>query len=128
MVPSRETTSPPKVNTTSPTDGKTRVERNTDLSVTFSERMDRTTLNRSTFRLLKVNRDGSTPQIRAVSVSSSTEGLEATLHPDSKLLANTSYKGIVSTGAKDVAGNSLDQSRKRPNNQSMEWLFTTGTS
>jgi hypothetical protein len=34
----------------------------------------------------------------------------------------------VRTGAKDVAGNRLDQNRKQPNNLPMEWFFTTGTS
>ena len=50
------------------------------------------------------------------------------LNPDSALLANSRYKAVVSTGAKDQAGNRLDQERKQPNNQAMEWFFTTGTS
>ena len=90
--------------------------------------MNRATLNRATFKLFKVNRDGSTTQIRAVSVSSSTDGLKATLDQDSTLRANTTYKAVVSTGAKDVAGNRLDQDRKQPKVQPMEWFFTTGTS
>jgi hypothetical protein len=90
--------------------------------------MDRATLNKSTFKLHKVNRDGTTTQIRAVSVSSTTDGLKATLNPDSTLLANTTYKGVVSPGAKDVAANRLDQNRKEAKNQPMEWFFTTGSS
>ena len=74
----RNDLAPPKVSTTTPTDGKTGVKRNTDLTATFSERMNRATLSRSTFKLYKVNGDGSTTQIRTVSVSSSTDGLKAT--------------------------------------------------
>jgi hypothetical protein len=61
-------------------------------------------------------------------VSSTTDGLNATLNPESTLLANTTYKGVVSPGAKDVAANRLDQNREQPNNQPMEWFLTTGTS
>jgi hypothetical protein len=90
--------------------------------------MDRASLNKSTFKLYKVNTDGTTTQITGVSVSSTTDGLKATLNPDSTLLTNTTYKGVVSPGAKDVAGNRLDQNREQPNNEPMEWIFTTGTS
>ncbi|MDQ5827170.1 MAG: Ig-like domain-containing protein [Chloroflexota bacterium] len=124
----RSDLTPPKVNTMTPTAGKRGVKRNTDLTANFSERMNRATLNKATFKLFKVNRDGSTTQIRAVSVSSSTDGLKATLDPDSTLGANTKYEAVVSTGAKDVAENRLDQDRKRPKDQPMEWFFTTGSS
>jgi hypothetical protein len=40
---------------------------------------------------------------------------------------NTECEVVVTTGAKDRAGNRLDQSRKKPNNQQKEWTFTTGT-
>jgi hypothetical protein len=90
--------------------------------------MNGASLNKSTFELYKVNRDRSTTQIRAFSVSSTTDGLKATLNPDSALLANTTYKGVVSTGTKDVAGNRHDQEREQPKNQAMEWFFTTGSS
>jgi hypothetical protein len=87
----RNDLTPPKVNTTSPTDAKRGVKRTTDLSATFSEEMDRSSLSRSTFKLYKVNRDGTTTQITGVSVSRSTDGLKATLNPGSTLLANTTY-------------------------------------
>jgi hypothetical protein len=124
----RNDLTPPKVNTTSPTDAKRGVKRTTDLSANFSEGMDRASLNKSTFLVFKVNRDGTTTQITGVSVSTSIDGLKATLNPESTLLANTTYKGEVSPGTKDVAANRLDQNRKEANNQPMEWFFTTGTS
>jgi len=42
--------------------------------------------------------DGSTTQITAVSVSSTTDELKATLNPDSTLRANTKYKAVVTAG------------------------------
>ena len=124
----RNDLTPPKVNTTTPPDGKRGVKRTTGLTATVSETMDRATLSSSTFKLYKVNRDGSTTQISAVTVSTTDDGLKATLKPDGTLRANTEYKAVVTTGAKDVAGNRLDQDRKQPKNQRMEWYFTTGTS
>jgi hypothetical protein len=117
----------PKVVTTVPTSGKTGVGRNANLSATFSETMNRATLTTSTLKLFKVNRDGSTTQITNVAVSSTTDGLKATLNPDSRLAKNTEYEVVVTTGAKDRAGNRLDQNRKKANNQQKEWTFTTGT-
>ena len=101
--------------------------RNANLSATFSETMNRATLTTATFKLFKVNRDGSTTQITNVAVSSTTDGLKATLNPDSRLAKNTEYEVVVTTGAKDRAGNRLDQNRKKANNQQKEWTFTTGT-
>jgi Bacterial Ig-like domain len=124
----RNDLTPPTVTTTSPRAGKTGVERTTDLSATFSERMDRATLNKSTFKIFKVNADNSTTQINAVTVSSTTDGLKATLNSDNRLAKNTEYEVVVTTGAKDLSGNRLDQNRTQPNNQPMEWTFTTGTS
>ena len=119
--------SAPTVRTVVPAENATGIRPGDNLTATFSERMDRITLNESTFKLFKVNRNGSTPQITAVAVSSTPEGLEATLDPDSTLRTNTKYKAVVTTGAKDVAGNRLDQERQQPNNQPMAWFFTTGT-
>jgi hypothetical protein len=109
--------------------GKTGVKRTTNLSATFLVTMNGASLSSSTFKLLKANRDGSTTQVTAVAVSSSTDGLKATLNPDSRLAKNTKYSGaVVTTGAKDAAGNRLDQDRKQANNQQKGWFFTTGSS
>jgi hypothetical protein len=56
-----------------------------------------------------------------VAVSLSSDGLKATLNPfgtKMTLLArNTKYKGALTTGTKDLAGNSLAQQKS--------WTFTT---
>jgi hypothetical protein len=86
-------------------------------------------INTQTFKLLKVNPDGSTTQITNVSVSLSTDGLKATLNPfgsSTTLMARgTKYKAVVSTGAKDMAGNRLDQISTTTSLDQKTWTFTT---
>jgi Bacterial Ig-like domain len=106
------------------------VARGTNLTATFSEKMDPLSITTSTFKLFKVKPDGSTTQITSVSVKLSTDGLTAKLNPfgrSSILLAeNTKYKGVITTGAKDVAGNRLDQDQDPSNGlQQKAWTFTT---
>jgi len=114
-------TTRPTVSGTRPLNRATNVGRGTNLTATFSEKMTRSTLNNTTFKLYKVNSDGSTTLVSSWSVSSTTDGLKATLDPfgaKTTLLArNTKYKGVVTTGTKDLAGNALVQQRS--------WTFTT---
>jgi hypothetical protein len=123
-------TAAPKVSSVTPANNATGVKRNTNLTATFSEKMDPTTLTKTTFQLFKVNTDGSTTQIANVTVTPSTDGLKATLNPfgtSTMLLAkSTRYKAVVTTGAKDVAGNPLDQNPTTSGNQQMVWSFKTG--
>ncbi len=122
---------PPKVNSVTPTNKATGVKRNTPLTATFSEPMDNTTIDESTFKLFKVTSTGMT-QITNVTVGLNSTGLKATLNPfgtSSTLLAkNTKYKAVVTTGAKDLAGNALDQNSTLTGNQQKIWTFTTGSS
>ena len=110
----------PTVTATTPLNRTTNVARGTDLTATFSEKM-MTSINGKTFKLFKVNADGTQTQITDVVVSLSSDGLKATLNPfgtKTTLLArNTKYKGVLTTGSKDVAGNSLAQQKS--------WTFTT---
>jgi len=120
---------PPSVTSTSPAHKATGVAPSTNLTVTFSEKMDPASINNSTFKLFKVNTDGSTTQITNVSVSLSTEGLVATLNPfgtstTTHLARGTKYKGVITTGAKDVAGNPLDQQPTTAGSQQKAWSFT----
>jgi hypothetical protein len=48
----------------------------------------------------------------------------AKLDPTGSLKSGFSYKAIVSTGAKDVAGNPLDQNSSTTGSQQKVWLFT----
>jgi hypothetical protein len=100
----------------------------TDVTATFSEKMSLSTLTTSTFKLFKVNPDGSTMQVTNVTVTPSPDGLKATLNPfgtsPTLLSNNTKYKAVVTTGAKDVAGNRLDQNPTTTGLQQMVWYFT----
>jgi hypothetical protein len=123
-------TLPPTVSSVTPANNATGVKRNTNLTATFSEKMDPLSITKSTFKLLKINTDGSTTQITNVTVIPSTDGLKATLNPfgtSTTLLAkSTKYKAVVTTGAKDVAGNPLDQNSTTSGNQQKAWSFKTG--
>jgi hypothetical protein len=116
----------PTVSAATPTG--TGVARGTNLTATFSEKMDPLSITKSTFKLFKVKPDGSTTQITNVSVKLSTDGLTAKLNPfgtsSTLLAANTKYKGVITTGAKDVAGNRLDQDSSTTGLQQKVWYFT----
>ena len=120
---------PPRVTSTSPKHTATGVAPSVILSATFSEKMDPASINTTTFKLFKVNTDGSTTQITDVKVSPSADGLKATLDPfgtSSTLLSrNTRYKGVITTGAKDSVGNPLDQQTATTGLQQKTWSFTT---
>jgi hypothetical protein len=126
-------TTAPKVSTATPTG--TGVARGTNATATFSETMDPTTITTSTFKLYKCSSTTSTncaTQITNVTITQSTDRLKATLNPfgtSSTLLAGrTKFKVVVTTGAKDEAGNNLDQEATTSGNQNKVWYFTTGRS
>jgi hypothetical protein len=92
--------------------------------------MDPASINTQTFKLFKLNPDGSTTQVTdVVMVKLSTDGLVATLDPfggsQTLLSSNTNYKAVITTGAKDVAGNPLDQHPTTAGFSQKTWTFTT---
>jgi len=124
-------TTPPRVTSTVPTHNATGVAPSANLTATFSEKMDPASITNSTFKLFKVNSDGTQTQITNVSVSKSTDGLKATLNPfgsstTTHLARGTKYKGVITTGARDVAGNPLDQNTTTSGLQQKAWQFTVG--
>ena len=79
-------------------------------------------INTTTFKLME---QGSTTKISAtISYEASTD--TATLNPTNSLQSGVTYKAIVTTGAKDVAGNPLDQNSTTTGLQPKEWFFTVG--
>ena len=123
-TPGGDTTSP-RVTSTSPKHTATGVAPSTNLSATFSEKMDPASITDSTFKLFQVNADGSTTQITDVAVSPSADGLTATLDPLGTLANGTTYKAVITTGARDAAGNPLDQQSATTGLQQKTWSFTT---
>jgi hypothetical protein len=111
----------PKVTGTTPLNRATNVERGTNLTATYSEKMRTSFVNATTFKLFKVNADGTQTQITDVVVSLSSDRHVAKLDPfgtTTTLLArNTKYKGVITTETKDLSRNSLAQQKS--------WTFTT---
>jgi hypothetical protein len=83
--------------------------------------MRASTITGNTFKLFR--NKGSTKKISArVSYNAATK--QATLDPTNSLRRGVTYKAVVSTRAKDVAGNSLDQNPAAEGLQQKVWSFT----
>jgi len=108
-------TTKPTIISTIPTNGATGVPVNQAVTATFSKAMDPTTINATTFTLTG---PGGTAVPGLVSYAAIAN--TATFTPTSALLANTLYTATVTTGAKDLAGNTLGAGLV-PN----PWTFTT---
>jgi N-acetylglucosamine-6-sulfatase len=118
--PPTDTSGPPRVTNTVPTANATGVATTTNVTATFSEDMLASSINSQTFKLF---RKGSTTKLAAaVSYDASTD--TATLNPDRDLTRGVTYKAVVTTGAKDLAGNSLDQNATLSGSQQHKWFFT----
>jgi probable HAF family extracellular repeat protein len=113
---------PPKVDTVVPTeDATTGVAPGDDVTATFSEGMQVASV-KSAFKLYK---KGTTSAL-AASVSYAGASRTATLNPSSNLKRGTTYKAVVSVGAQDLAGNSLDQDEILSGSQQKVWFFKVG--
>jgi Bacterial Ig-like domain len=110
---------PPKVISTSPKADATEVAPTANVRATFSEEMDSTTINGTTFQLFK---KGTTTQIPA-QVSYNADAETAKLDPTNNLRRGVAYKVVVTTWAKDLAENRLDQDSSTSGFQQMRWFF-----
>ena len=111
-------TTAPTVSAVSPANNATGVARNVNLSVTFSEAIDPSTINSTTLEL----RNASTNALVAATVSYDAATRRAILNPSGNLAARTRFTATVRGGAtdprvKDLAGNPLAAS--------VTWSFTT---
>ncbi len=102
----------PMVSTSDPVNEETSVARNKAVSITFSEAMEPTSINATTFLL----KEGSTEIVGTVTYSGKT----ASFTPQNMLNAETLYTATVTTGAKTLAGKSSAAD--------INWSFTTGGS
>lgn len=100
-------TTPPTVTNTSPSDNETGVAIESNLIVAFSEDMDITTINESTFILQDSN---------ANAFSGNVDNGN-TFRPYTNLALDETYTATITTGARDLAGNALAQA--------YSWSFTT---
>jgi hypothetical protein len=102
----------PIVVSTSPANGAVDVSLTANLSATFNEAMNASTLNTGTFLLAK----GSTAVAGSVTYSGDT----ATFNPNASLEADSTYTATITSGARDAGGNVLVGGHS--------WSFTTGPS
>jgi methionine-rich copper-binding protein CopC len=103
-------TTVPTIASTYPLDAATGVLINQQVTATFSEEMDSSTITSFTMSL----QQGTTPVTGTVSYAAGI----ATFTLSSDLAPDTVYTATVSTGAKDLAGNALASN--------FVWTFTTG--
>jgi chitodextrinase len=106
-------TQPPTVSITSPTNHAINVDPNVTISATFNENINPSTITAQTFAV--------TMGTGGISVSGSRScvGSTVTFTPSSSLNPGTTYTATVTTGIKDLAGNSLASI--------YNWSFTTGS-
>jgi hypothetical protein len=116
-------TTGPRVETAVPGKDAIGVDPAANVKVFFSEAMQASTVNGSTFKLFK---EGSTTPI-AAAVDYDAAAEMATLDPSDPLVEGKRYKAVVTTGAKDAAGNRLDQDPRRNGLQPKVWFFRVGS-
>jgi hypothetical protein len=100
--PSGDTT-PPTVTATNPANNATGQSTNFILTATFSEPMDPSSINSSTFTLRATASGAPVEGIVTYNAGSQTAGFNLT----SPLAAATGYTATITTGVRDVAGNPL---------------------
>jgi dipeptidyl aminopeptidase/acylaminoacyl peptidase len=113
---------PPKVTSTNPVNTATGVAAGANVIATFSEAMKASTINITTFNLKK----SGTSTVLSATVNYNATTKQATLNPSANLQSGATYVATVTTGAKDLAGNSLDQNPITAGNQAKTWSFRVG--
>jgi hypothetical protein len=99
----------PTVLTVVPASGATSIAVNSNVTATFSEAMNSSTINATTFTL----KQGTTTVAGSVTYSGTT----ATFNPTNDLSGGTIYTASITTGAMDAAGNAIATTKT--------WSFTT---
>jgi subtilisin-like proprotein convertase family protein len=111
----------PTVTSVLPANKATRVGLASNVKATFSEAMSVPSISSNTFELFRA---GTTTAIGAT-VSYDAAINRATLNPNNNLRRGVKYRAVITTDAKDVAGNQLDQNPNIAGNQQKVWFFTT---
>jgi len=114
-------TTPPRATGVSPTNGATGVGLAANVKAGFSEAMMAGSINTNTVKLMKA---GTTTALGAA-ITYDPATRRTTLNPNNNLRPATKYKAMVTTGAKDFAGNRLDQNPNKDGNQKKVWFFNT---
>lgn len=119
----------PEASSTTPLAGTKGVAPASKVSATFSEEIrasslrNAVTLRSTAFTLVKKKADGTTTAV-AAKVRFDAAAKRAILDPDTDLVRGARYVATVTTSAKDLAGNALDQNRTLVGDQPKRWIFT----
>lgn len=97
--PAPDTSGPPTVSSSNPSNNATGVGRNTEVNFVFNEAMDPATINSSTFTV--------TEGVNVVPGVVSYSGKTATFTPTSDFAVGTVYTATITTGAMDLSGMAL---------------------
>jgi subtilisin-like proprotein convertase family protein len=111
----------PKVANVRPAAAATGVRRGADVRGTFSERVRPRTLNSLSVRLL---RKGSSTAVPA-RLTYDAARHRVTLDPTRPLRPHTTYRMVIATSVRDLAGNRLDQDPTKAGLQRSRWSFRT---
>ena len=115
----------PRVRMVAPTEDARGANPATNVNAFFSEAMRANTINANTVKLFKV---GTTTPIGA-QVSYDAVAKQAILNPNANLELGTRYRALVTTGARDLPSNRLDQDLNPSNGlQQKVWFFTVRSS
>lgn len=112
-------TTAPRVVSTAPTANATGISPRANVKATFSEAMKAASVNGTTFKLF---RKGSTKKVGA-SVSYNATTHKGILNPTKSLRRGVIYKAVVTTFARDLSGNRLDQNATLSGLQQKVWSF-----
>jgi hypothetical protein len=113
-------TTRPSVIRTIPTSGATCVDPAANVSAHFSEDMKAKSINNTTVKLF---REDSTTRVMT-SVWYGAKRDRAVINPTDPLEGDITYKAVVTTYVKDLAGNRLDQDPNAAGDQAKVWKFT----
>jgi CSLREA domain-containing protein len=120
--PTQPDTTPPKVTSTVPP-LVNEIAPTINVKATFSEDMLVSPVSSITGQTFKLFKKGSTTK-KAATVSYNADTDTAKLDAANNLRRGVTYKAVVSTGAKDLAGNQLDQNGSTTGLQQKVWYFT----
>jgi subtilisin-like proprotein convertase family protein len=110
-----------RVSATNPGTGATGVRRGADVVATLDEAVRRATVTGASAYLV---RKGTTRHVPAgVTWQSTTKRI--VIDPSRRLRAGTTYRAVITTAVKDLAGNRLDQEPTKAGLQRKTWRFTT---
>ena len=105
-------TTAPTISTTSPTNDNSSISISDNISVTFSESMDNTSVTTNTSNTtcsgsLQLSSDSFSTCVQMGSSPSNSDNKTFTVTPSSKMFYSATYKIRVTTAAKDSAGNGI---------------------